>query len=138
MCAAFARYATASPRRHYYEVIDADRPCWPYFDLEYARREGVNGAVNGDALSRSLVERAEALLRGLCASQHPQQQLEVEVVALDSHRPSKFSRHLLIKPHLLRPPIDPGGPPRRVPLPLRGSADAGRLAMLSAILMAAA
>ena len=28
--------------RHVYEVIDARRPCWAYFDLEFTRKDGLN------------------------------------------------------------------------------------------------
>ena len=42
-----------SLRRHFYEIIRADRPCHMYFDLEYSR--GANPGADGDALVDTLV-----------------------------------------------------------------------------------
>ena len=99
-----------------------------------AAAAAAGGGGGGGAPSRLLamawgVSRADracaetALLSG---------ELQVEVITLDSHRPDKYSRHLVLRPHLVLPPgLPPGGTPPfgqgtasaalRVPLPLRGS-----------------
>ena len=52
-------YARLPPQdRHVYEVIDARRPCWAYFDLEFTRKDGLNAAVDGDALTERVISAA--------------------------------------------------------------------------------
>ncbi|KAL1526788.1 hypothetical protein AB1Y20_015484 [Prymnesium parvum] len=174
---AFAEaYAALPPdMRNAYEVISAARPCWPYFDLEYARDEtkgggGLNSSADGDAMTQLVIEKSVAVIQeeidqlrslacgniarseshtsgtsraspsdngGMSEKRTPKDgllgsaeidgrllhgRLEVDVLALDSHRPAKFSRHLILRPHLL---VEGGS---RAPLPLAGSATAGVLA----------
>lgn len=68
-------------------------------------------------MTRALIERASALLRakfegmlnrGLTRRSHPDSDvaantlsLEIDIVALDSHKPHKFSRHLVLQPHVV-------------------------------------
>jgi len=103
-------------RRQTYEVIDARRPCWAYFDLEFTRKDGLNAAVDGELLLRRVVSAAcDALLAAA-----GDRALDVEVVVLASERPTKFSRHVVLRPHWTG-----GG---RRPAPLAGSQHAGALA----------
>ena len=112
-----AAYALVPPaERHVYEVIDASRPCWAYFDLEFSRAGGLNAEVDGNALTERVVLEACAALRA--AANGPS--LEVEVVVLASERDTKFSRHVVLRPHRTDG--------ARRPAPLAGSRDAGRLA----------
>ena len=172
------RYERLAPaERHVYELIEAQHPCWAYFDLEY-ERGGLNADVDGDALSGEIARVASEMLvelattardrlrRQLLASQpdtaatqrsstlselmarHPPSlaaiglagdprvravlrsadgHLEVEVVALDSHKPSKYSRHLVLRPHLVPPSAYQC---ERIPLPLAGSPSAKTFARL--------
>jgi len=103
-------------RRHAYEVIDARRPCWAYFDLEFTRKDGLNAAVDGDALTKRVVSAAcHALVAA--AGDRP---LEIEVIVLASARPTKFSRHVVLRSHWT------DGARRAAPL--AGSQHAGHLA----------
>ena len=110
-------YARLHPQdRHVYEVIDARRPCWAYFDLEFTRKDGLNAAVDGDALTERVVSAAcDALVAA--AGDRP---LEIEVIVLASARPTKFSRHVVLRPHWTDG--------TRRPAPLAGSPHAGHLA----------
>ena len=74
-------YARLPPQdRHVYEVIDARRPCWAYFDLEFTRKDGLNATVDGDALTERVVSAAcDALVAA--AGDRP---LEIEVIVLAS------------------------------------------------------
>ena len=102
--------------RHVYEVIDARRSCWAYFDLEFTRKDGLNAAVDGDALTKRVVSAAcHALVAA--AGDRP---LEIEVIVLASARPTKFSRHVVLRPHWTDG--------ARRPAPLAGSPHAGHLA----------
>ena len=103
--------------RHAYEVIDARRPCWAYFDLEFTRKDGLNAAVDGDALTKRVVSAACDRLM-VAAGERP---LEIEVIVLASARPTKFSRHVVLRPHWT-------DGARRRPAPLAGSPHAGHLA----------
>ena len=102
--------------RHVYEVIDARRPCWAYFDLEFTRKDGLNAAVDGDALTNRVVSAACDRLMA-AAGDRP---LEIEVIVLASARPTKFSRHVVLRPHWTDG--------TRRPAPLAGSPHAGHLA----------
>lgn len=88
----------------------------------------LNAGVDGDAMTLAIIDTACALLRnryegliqGLRSDRaraaDPRAQaaegrvpcarpsLEFDVVALDSHKPRKFSRHLLLQPHVVLPP----------------------------------
>jgi hypothetical protein len=110
-------YARLPPQdRHVYEVIDARRPCWAYFDLEFTRKDGLNAAVDGDALTERVISAAcDALVAA--AGDRP---LEIEVIVLASARPTKFSRHVVLRPHWTDG--------ERRPAPLAGSPHAGHLA----------
>ena len=110
-------YARLPPQdRHVYEVIDARRPCWAYFDLEFTRKDGLNATVDGDALTTRVVSAAcDALVAA--AGDRP---LEIEVIVLASARPTKFSRHVVLRPHWTDG--------TRRPAPLAGSPHAGHLA----------
>ena len=110
-------YARLPPQdRHVYEVIDARRPCWAYFDLEFTRKDGLNAAVDGDALTERVLSAAcDALVAA--AGDRP---LEIEVIVLASARPTKFSRHVVLRPHWTDG--------ARRPAPLAGSPHAGHLA----------
>ena len=111
-------YARLPPQdRHVYEVIDARRPCWAYFDLEFTRKDGLNAAVDGDALTTRVVSAACDRLVA-AAGDRP---LEIEVIVLASARPTKFSRHVVLRPHWT-------DGARRRPAPLAGSPHAGHLA----------
>lgn len=48
-------------RRHFYEVIQADRPCHLYFDLEYQRP--ANPDADGPALVQKLVSLVQRCFR---------------------------------------------------------------------------
>ena len=72
--------------RHAYEIIDAARPCWAFFDLEFSRALGANASLDGDALTARVVEEACAILFE-AAGARP---LEVEVVVLASEREAKY------------------------------------------------
>ena len=110
-------YARLPPQdRHVYEVIDARRPCWAYFDLEFTRKDGLNAAVDGDALTERVVSAACDTL--VAAAGDPP--LEIEVIVLASARPTKFSRHVVLRPHWT------DGARRAAPL--AGSQHAGHLA----------
>ena len=110
-------YARLPPQdRHVYEVIDARRPCWAYFDLEFTRKDGLNAAVDGDALTKRVVSAACDRLM-VAAGERP---LEIEVIVLASARPTKFSRHVVLRPHWT------DGARRAAPL--AGSQHAGHLA----------
>ena len=103
-------------RRHAYEVIDARRPCWAYFDLEFTRKDGLNASVDGDALTTRVVSAAcDALVAA--AGDRP---LEIEVIVLASARETKFSRHVVLRPHWTDG--------ARRPAPLADSQHAGHLA----------
>ena len=104
--------------RHCYEVIDARRPCWPYFDLEFYRGGALNAGVDGDALAARVVDAAVAELEAAAAREDPPAALRVEAVVLASERPAKFSRHVVLR--VFR---GDGGP-----APLAGSRAAGVLA----------
>jgi len=125
--------------RNAYEVIDAALPCWVYFDLEFVRSATLNLAVDGERLSTLVVDTAVAILEealseaeqavelhgadaALARRAVAEGRLEVEVVALDSHRVDKWSRHAILRPHLLLP----SG--ARVPLLLASQEQAGRVA----------
>jgi len=62
--------------------------------------------------------------------------LEVEVVALDSHKPTKYSRHLILRPHIVdivemaAATATAAPASKRLPLPLAGTAAAKVLARL--------
>ena len=82
-------------RRHAYEVIDARRPCWAYFDLEFTRKDGLNASVDGDALTTRVVSAACDALVAAAGDRS----LEIEVIVLASARKTKFSRHVVLRPH---------------------------------------
>lgn len=103
-------------RRQAYEVIDARSCCWPYFDLEFSTASGLNSDVDGDALTRQVCRTAcDILFRS--TARRP---LEIDVVVLASERATKFSRHVVLRPHWSGIP--------RVPAPLAGSGAARLLA----------
>ena len=104
--------------RHCYEVVDARRPCWPYFDLEFYRGGALNAGLDGDALVARVVDAAVAELDTAAAREHPPAALRVEAVVLASERPAKFSRHVVLRVFRVG-----GGP-----APLSGSRAAGALA----------
>ena len=59
--------------------------------------------------------------------------VEVELLVLDSHRPTKYSRHLILRPHLVCVPSSAAAassPSERLPLPLASVAAAKVLAKL--------
>jgi hypothetical protein len=163
-CAGYSKLE--ADKRNVYEVIDAALPCWPYFDLEFTRSGGLNADKNGDALSDAVVEAAVAELREqltLAREQHERSGsavasslltahadgarvaadtaavtgvLEVEVIALDSHRADKYSRHLILRPHLVLRGTAAGSSmddELRLPLCLEGSAAAKNLAQATCI-----
>ncbi|KAJ1454122.1 hypothetical protein M885DRAFT_498251 [Pelagophyceae sp. CCMP2097] len=117
-----------------YEIIDAAKPCWAYFDLEFYRGNDANADVDGDALtlkvidaaSRLLVAGAAAALKRAAADGRPRK-LGIEVVQLDASRETKFSRHVLFRPFVV---CANGARQPRAWAPLRGSAQAKVLAQL--------
>lgn len=159
--AVFSRaYSALAPAmRNAYEIIEASRPCWPYFDLEFARDEptnvsseagtGINRFVDGDAMTQLVIQTCSTILNEEAMHKGPhgssgganearkefveansstcdavlqcQGTLETDVIVLDSHRSTKFSRHLILRPHMR---TSSG----RTPLPLNDSATAGLLA----------
>lgn len=84
----------------------------------------LNAGLDGDAMTVAVIDRACALIRSryegrlgrpdggwaadargqAAAGRVPRPRLEIDVVALDSHKPRKFSRHLLLQPHVVLPP----------------------------------
>ena len=74
---------------------DARRPCWAYFDLEFTRKDGLNAIADGDAATNRVVSAACDRLMA-AAGDRP---LEIEVIVLASARPTKFSRHVVLRPH---------------------------------------
>ena len=114
-----AAYAQVpAPSRHVYEVIDASQPCLPFFDLEFSRVDGRNADVDGDALTWRVVHEAQRQLRAAAGSRG----IELPVLVLASDRPTKFSRHVLIRPRWEH--VEGAGELA----PLRDSRAAGRLA----------
>ena len=85
-----AYMALPQEQRHAYEIVRKSKPCWALFDLE---RLACTGEANACAreiarvASGLLIERALELL-GRAVS--------VQVLALGSSRPGKFSRHLIL------------------------------------------
>ena len=95
---------------HFYEMIFAKDPCWAYFDLEFSRTDAapaaldapspppaLNAAVNGDVMTSTVYRAAKELIEARWRAQDappPPKSLFFQSVALDSHRPDKFSRHL--------------------------------------------
>ena len=81
--------------RHAYEVVE-DKPCRAFFDLE-SKCDGDRELAAADALAVELAEAASEVLMAAALRQLGVGLLAVSVAALDSHRPHKFSRHLVIK-----------------------------------------
>ena len=137
--------------RNVYEIIDAKQPCWPYFDLEFSRADGLNAHCDGDAMSELVRAAAHELLAEALAHAREADPASsgvptlapmggsaraaadealahgtfvVESILLDSHRADKYSRHLILRPHLLVG----SAPPKRIPMPLGGTESAKALA----------
>ena len=158
-------------KRNAYEIIDLERHCWAYFDLEYSRalkevddnddndpsgsdqsQTRLNVDVNGDALTQLVTNMAVTILheklnaarqahtdhtvsgprlkpegdegsasRSIADAALAQGTLVVESLVLDSHREDKYSRHLILRPHLTHGQT-------RIPMPLAGTLSAGALA----------
>lgn len=114
-----AAYAQVpAPSRHVYEVISALQPCLPFFDLEFSRVDGRNADVDGDALTWRVVHEAQRELRAAAGSRG----IKLPVLVLASDRPTKFSRHVIIRPRWEH--VEGAGELA----PLRDSRAAGRLA----------
>ena len=89
---AFRRAYDAVPQnqRHAYEMLDACRPCRPYFDLDGAH----NGAEAQAIVGQVVAAASEAILPS-CAS-HRDVTIEPLVLAA-THRNGKFSRHVILQ-----------------------------------------
>jgi hypothetical protein len=82
--------ALPQEQRHAYEIVRKSKPCWAFFDLERLECTGEANACAREiarVASGLLIERALELLG--CA-------VSVQVLALGSSRPGKFSRHLIL------------------------------------------
>ena len=126
---------------HFYEMIFAKDPCWAYFDLEFSRTDAapaaldapspppaLNADVNGDVMTSIVYRAAKELIEARWRAQDappPSKSLFFQSVALDSHRPDKFSRHLLIKVYIHDTASEE---PKTRPLPLISNSHAGSLA----------
>ena len=119
--------AVDASARCVYEVLSAGRPCWLYLDLETAVDSApalADAAVAADAL----VCRAQDLLGQEAAPLLGEgERLEVDVVTLGCSRSHRFSRHVLLKPHLVG-----GASIGRTPAPLAGLTVAKKLAKVLA------
>jgi hypothetical protein len=108
-----AYMALPQEQRHAYEIVRKSKPCWAFFDLERLECTG-----EADAWAREIARVASGLLieRTL---ELLGRAVSVQVLALDSSRPGKFSRHLI-----LRARAEPCG----TPIMLSGPPAAGALA----------
>ena len=82
--------ALPQEQRQAYEIVRKSKPCWAFFDLERLECTGEANACAREiarVASGLLIERALELL-GRAVS--------VQVLALGSSRPGKFSRHLIL------------------------------------------
>ena len=118
-----AQFAAAYMRvacKHAYEVIDTERGCYLYFDLDLPLRSSAEYWL-ANAACRAVCTAAVAVLRDVAARcDAAAEQVEVDVLVLDATRPvgstgsGKFSRHVVCrssqsgKPWLLRGPMDVG------------------------------
>lgn len=119
-------YACLSPKsRHAYEVIDSERPCFAYFDLEFKRQEGVLSLADGPSLAKQVADAAVRIIRDryAAAQQIAGKDLEIDAVFLDSSRESKFSQHVVLRSYS----ADLNG--RRTLAPLSGLAIAKQVAV---------
>ena len=88
---ATGRHAIESLQFHAYEVLREDRPCWLYFDLEYAVH--CNRMLKSDSLMRTFYE----LLNSFCQTTFAANVDPNDVWELDSTTSTKFSRHIIMK-----------------------------------------
>ena len=113
---AAAASAVDDSSRHAYEVIE-DVPCRAFFDLESEAADEAAMAA-ADASAVHITEHAVAELVVSCWRQHHVTPW-VDALTLDSHRPGKFSRHVVIR-------LCEAG--TRTPILLAGPLHAGELA----------
>jgi hypothetical protein len=86
---------TPQGSRHLYEVVREGWPCYLYFDIEYSRE--LNPATDGEAAMAAFLDFLPRGLKRL----YPAHNIAVrpeDVIDLDSSTPSKFSRHLIVRP----------------------------------------
>ncbi|GBG67135.1 hypothetical protein CBR_g81559 [Chara braunii] len=90
----FARYMQmAEHKREFYELIDPERRCHLFFDMEFDTQ--LNRGVDGDAM----VETVVGIISSLIPTQFPGLYglEDAWILDTDSSREKKFSRHLLVK-----------------------------------------
>ena len=73
--------------RHFYEVIEYDKPCNLYYDVEYKYAEKT---LPGDKLVEEIIDMSKQCLKTLFLVD------DVNVVVLKSDSKVKFSRHIII------------------------------------------
>jgi hypothetical protein len=89
--AGFSADVAEGPRGgHLYEVVQEERPCWLYFDLEFSRP--ANPALQAD----EVMSQFHQALAGFCATEGLPYNASLTVV-LDSSTEVKFSKHVIVK-----------------------------------------
>mmetsp|Transcript_34778 Transcript_34778/g.63306 ORF Transcript_34778/g.63306 Transcript_34778/m.63306 type:complete len:688 (-) Transcript_34778:14-2077(-) len=78
-------------RRHLYEVIMDERPCWLYFDLEYSR------CANPNLQPDDVIQAFCKLFSQFCLATFGSPLDMSSVYDLDSTSPEKFSKHVVAK-----------------------------------------
>jgi len=109
---------TGAAPRHLYEVLPEDRPCWLYFDIEFAR------ATNPHVEPGEVASAFRSVLNDFCADMLGAPLDQDWVFESDSTTSEKFSRHMVAK----RLQSGPQSAPKpAINLALRSNAQAGLL-----------
>ncbi|KAI6225026.1 DNA-directed primase/polymerase protein [Aphelenchoides besseyi] len=83
-------YNTPEAPRHFYEIIQADRSCRPYFDLEFDRK--LNPKVDGVQLVRAFVSICQKVFKQMLGLEVKEERF----LTLDSTSEKKFSAHVIV------------------------------------------
>ena len=123
----FARVFRRAPSdaSYLYEVLSRERPCWAYFDLECPLDGSPEALLHAVANADRVTVAAAKELRRLATETGalmPLESIEVDVITLKCERVGRFSRHVLLKPHV----DTPSG--QRTPAPLANLAAAKAIA----------